>query len=124
MLSSPSARTSPRVIVVLPAAESPTTPRITGLGISALLVAEDAALADVLCLDRHELVPRELAPALEDPARLPQPGAVDGVAHAARVREQRALHPAVEVLAEGGVGLRAERVRLPLEHEARDLHQL
>src|SRR3954447_18602720 len=116
MFSSPSARTRPRVIVVFPAAESPTTPRITGRGISGLLVAEDARGTDVGGVDRDELVARQLAVALEEPARLAQPRAVERVAHAARVCEQRPLHPALEVLVEGRVGVGAEGIRLPLQH--------
>src|SRR5919204_6498972 len=56
--SSPSTRTSPRVMVVLPAAESPTTPRITGrgIGLAAPCLIEHAALQDVLRFDSHELI--------------------------------------------------------------------
>src|SRR5690349_1552989 len=110
MLSSPSARTRPRVIVVFPAAESPTTPRMTGRGTSGLPVPEDAALADVLRLDRHEVVGRQPALALEQPARVAQPRAVERVPDAARVREERPLHAAVEVLTERDLRAGAERV--------------
>src|ERR1700709_960111 len=92
---SPSERTSPRVIVVLPAAESPTTPRMIGRGTSSAsrrvggggsgshvsrMIAEDRALEDVVRLDRDQLVAREAAVELEQAAPPAPPGPAPPVA--------------------------------------------
>src|SRR3954469_1716798 len=94
---SPSTRTSPRVMVVLPAAESPTTPRMMGRGMltsSTLLgLAQHRAAQDVGRLDGDEVPPRDRRPAGEEAIGLAQAGAVDGVADAACVGEPRQRHP-------------------------------
>src|SRR5215475_5962651 len=97
--SSRSSRTRPRVIVVLPAAESPTTPSTMGRGnaISSSGIGEHGAAEDVTRLDRRQLLPRRLASAVEQTGRLAQPRAVDRVAHAAGVGEARASFAALEV---------------------------
>src|SRR6476620_1905232 len=92
-LSSSSTRTSPLVMVVLPAAESPTTPRITGRGMASALRArlEHAASEDVLRLDQHQLRPGGRSTGthrLVDPVCLSQPRSLQRVADAASVREQ------------------------------------
>src|SRR5690242_15904218 len=96
---SPSARTRPRVIVVFPAAESPTTPTMTGRGIakSSRLAAEDGAAQDVLRLDRDQFLRRRPGVAFEQARRLAQPRPVDRVAHAARVGEPRLGDPPLGV---------------------------
>src|SRR6266850_3706020 len=95
---SPSTRTRPRVMVVLPAAESPTTPSMMGrlTGIAGLLfaepggscgdghvlvelVGEDGAAQDVLRFDCDQVVARERAVETEEPAGLAQPLPVDRI---------------------------------------------
>src|SRR5919198_5636519 len=95
--SSPSTRTSPRVMVVLPAAESPTTPRITGRGIgsAAPCLVEHAALQDVLRIDPHEVGAAwhlTVACRVVNAVSVPQPGALDRVTDAAGMREPWLLH--------------------------------
>src|SRR5918997_859600 len=121
-------RTRPRVRVVLPAAESPTTPSMVGRGtaLAPLVVpaGEDAALQQVLRLDRHQLVAPERRLGLEQPARLAQARPVDRVADAAAVREARPPPPALDVLAKHLPRFRREAIRPPLEHQVADSHQL
>src|SRR5687767_5506906 len=96
-------RTRPRVRVVLPAAESPTTPSmvVRGTALAPLVVRarEDAALQQILGLDCHQLVPPEHRLQLEQPARLAEPRPVDGVADTAAVREARPPPSPLDVLA-------------------------
>src|SRR5688500_11066759 len=114
-------RTRPRVRVVLPAAESPTTPSMVGRGtaLAPLVVAagEDAALQQVLRLDRDQLVPPERRLGVEQAARLAQARPVDGVADAAAVREAWPLLPALDVVAKHLPRLRGEAIRPLLEHQ-------
>src|SRR5688500_8107797 len=103
-------RTRPRVRVVFPAAESPTTPRMVGRGTAAALlvgrfrvgiglaVPEEAALEDVLRLDRQELVTLQRAIRLEQPASLAEARPVERVADAASVGEAGSPPPALDVL--------------------------
>src|SRR5690348_7785288 len=109
-LSSPSTRTRPRVMVVFPAAESPTTPRITGRGIASApgVVVEHGALEDVLRLDQDELVTIRrdaVAHVVVDAVGVPQAGALDRVADAPSVREARPADAALQVGPEGLLGL-------------------
>src|SRR3954447_14998921 len=105
---SPRMRTSPRVIVVLPAAESPTTPRMIGRGTSGHLL-EDGRAAEVLGLEGRKVLAVERAAVVEQPRRLPQARAIDGVPHRPRVRELR-LRPAQrDVLAQRLPSLLADR---------------
>ena len=117
------------MIVVLPAAESPTTPRMIGRGITRPMRSrvEHPAGADVLRLDPHELLERRRWPSagrLVEPVGLPQPGALDRVADAAGVGETGLAHPPLEVLAQRLAGLRRQRVDSAGEHQLGDRHQL
>src|SRR6516225_1290643 len=101
-LSSPSTRTRPRVMVVLPAAESPTTPRITGRGTASLLrfSFEDAALEDVLGLDPHEVGAAGRVAILDvliDPVGVAKARSFDPIADAAGVREPRTGDAALQI---------------------------
>ena len=130
--SSPSSRTSPRVIVVLPAAESPTTPRMIGRGICsssprlevAVLVGEDRAGEDVRGLDGDQVAALERMATVVEAAGLAHPRALDGVADAAPVREARAPDAALDVFAEGFARVGRELVALLVEHEVGDRDQL
>ena len=145
-------RTSPRESVVLPVAESPTTPRMIGratvsprassrcrgrsafvavvsrllvVGRLALFVAEQRAGKDVLGLDRHEVFLGQVAAVVVQPAGLPHARAVDRVADAAPVGEARALEAPHDVLLE-----RLARPRRSNSYcccsimRSRDLHEL
>src|SRR4051795_4029962 len=104
---SPRMRTSPRVIVVLPAAESPTTPRMIGRGTSGRLL-EDGRAPEVLGRQGGEVLAVERATRLQQPRRLSQARAIDGVPHGPRVRELR-LRPAQgDVLPQRLLGLLAD----------------
>src|SRR5690349_24278508 len=97
-------RTSPRVIVVFPAAEAPTTPRMIGRGTSGRLL-EDGGAAEVLGLGGGEVLAVERATRVQQPRRLPQARAIDGVPHGPRVREL-GLRPAQgDVLAQRALRL-------------------
>src|SRR5438477_11801371 len=127
-LSSPSTRTSPLVMVVLPAAESPTTPRITGRGIASAPRAgvEHAALEDVLRLDPHELrAGRRSTGAypVVDPVCVSQPRPLQRVADAASMREQRLVDAVLQVRAESVLRLVGELVGVCVEHQAPDREQ-
>src|SRR5680860_1056238 len=111
--------TSPRVMVVFPAPESPTTPRIIGRGMHPSCVAalastpfrsrvagrfllgvvEHRALEDVVGLERDEVLLRELSPRLEQPGGLSHPGSLDRVADAATVGKAWLLEPQLDVVA-------------------------
>src|ERR1044072_5599521 len=135
-------RTSPRERVVLPVAESPTTPRMIGRAIYvtpglalvagcagfgrrlAVLVREQRAGEDVLGLDRDKVLTRELITSIVQATGLTHAGAVDGVADGAPVGEARALDAALDVLAKRFARLVGELVLLLLEHELGDLGQL
>ena len=128
-LLSPSTRISPRVSVVLPAAESPTTPRMTGRGTSEATGAgsvggEQGAGEDVLGLERDELLARRRAGVLEQPRGLAQPRPVDRVADAARVGEPGARDAALDVGAERLARGVAELVGALGEHQLGDGHEL
>src|SRR3712207_2587671 len=119
-------RSRPRVRVVFPAAESPTTPSMVGRGTaptpSVVVPGEDAALQQVLRLDRDQLFPPERRLGLEQSARLAQARPVDRVADAAAVREARPPAPPLDVLAKHLPRLRGEAIRPLLEHEVADPH--
>src|ERR1700704_2113502 len=142
--SSPSTRTRPRGRVVFPAAESPTTPRMTGRGCMAessdpvasgrgdaspipAAVAKYAALQDVLGLEAREILDGWLLAeqrALVDPVRVPQAGTLDRVSKAAPMVETRMAHEALEVVPERLPGPRGKRVGLAVAHQLCDPEQL
>src|SRR4051794_6139894 len=89
-------------MVVLPAAESPTTPRMIGRAMRLLrlvgaergclvlglaVLREHAALKDVVRRDGHQVVARDHAALAEEAVRLAQARPVDRVADAAPVGE-------------------------------------
>ena len=124
--SSPSTRTSPRLIVVLPLAESPTTPRMTGRGITArsrsLPWLLDAACGSI----RGGCDPAALRRSrrLVDPVGVAQAAALHRVAHAAGVREPRAA-PRARATRAARPRRRAKARRTPpVEHQPADRHQL
>src|ERR1051326_3678429 len=124
-------------MVVLPAAESPTTPRMIGRATSggrggwrtlrarplsrgALdrlfeilwleVLCEHARLQDVVRRDRHQLLLADHATLAEKAVRLPEPRAVDRVPHRAPVREARPPDATLEVGAHRVLGTFAEHV--------------
>src|ERR1700739_525912 len=114
-LSSPSTRTRPRVMVVLPAAESPTTPRITGRGMASThrVGLEHAALEDVVRLDPDQVETAGRVTVLHfpvDPVGVAEACPFDRVAHAARVREPRLTDAALQIRAERALGIVGELV--------------
>src|SRR2546423_8661192 len=126
--SSPSTRTRPRVMVVLPAAESPTTPRITGRGTDSAHRAgfEHTALEDVLRVDPHEILATGRMTVLHllvDTVGMTQACSFDRVAHAARVREARLPDAALQIGTERVLGLTTELVGLRLKHQSPDRQQ-
>src|SRR3954447_18681457 len=120
---SPRMRTSPRVIVVLPAAESPTTPRMIGRGTSGRLL-EDGRATEVLGLERGQALTAERPALAQQPRRLTQACSVDGVPHRPRVRELLLCPAQRDVLAQCSLGLLADGVGLLLRLQQRDGEQL
>ena len=119
-------------MVVLPAAESPTTPRMIGRACTPSrcvrrvpVVVEDRAREDVLGLEGHQVrrASSVVAP-LVQPARLAHARAVDRVADAAAVREARPHRPAARRSRAAPPRPRRELVGLLLEHQPGDRHQL
>ena len=68
--------------------------------------------ADVGCADLDQVLQPNRAARRDQPAGLPQPQPVDGVAHAARIGESRLGHPQRHVLAERETGRSPADMRL------------
>ncbi|CAB4244146.1 protein of unknown function [Methylacidimicrobium sp. AP8] len=93
-------------------------------GLPRFRLHEDPALPDIRLVDPHELLRGNLAPGGDQPGSLPQLDAVDRIAHAPRVGEERLLPPELEVFPERFCGGRIEKVALRPNHQLSDRHQL